>query len=264
MLRHVLIVGYGAIGQKILAELQGAPNLKLGVFLRSGHDALEGFPSVQILRDANEIKAFGPHLIVEAAGQSVVRESVTEWLRTGIDVLISSVGALNDPVLSNAIMRAAQEGGSHLLIPSGALAGIDYVQAVGHVAGTSIRYESRKPLAAWHDELEKRGLSQQAAQEAVTLYHGNAAEAAARYPSNLNVAATLALAAGSFDRVDVTVVADPHSEGNTHTIAVDGPVGTMRVTVVNRPAPDNPKTSMLVAHSISRAIVRHFAPIRIM
>jgi predicted dinucleotide-utilizing enzyme len=36
----------------------------------------------------------------------------------------------------------------------------------------------------------------------------------------------------------------------------------MEVRVVNAPAPDNPKTSMLVAHSVARAIMNHFSPIR--
>ena len=264
MVHRVLIIGYGAIGQKILTELASNENFKLAVFLRSDSETLYNPSSVEVLRNVEDIKIFAPHLIVEAAGQAVVRDAVGDWLRKGIDVLISSVGALNDPVLLNNLEEAAQVGGATLIIPSGALAGIDYVQAVGDVAGTSIRYESRKPLAAWHDELERRGLSEQASREAVALYHGDAAEAAARYPSNLNVAATLALAAGGFDRVDVTVIADPQAQGNTHTISVDGPVGTMRMSVVNRPAPDNPKTSMLVAHSISRTIIRHFSPIRIM
>ena len=140
---------------------------------------------------------------------------------------------------------------------------MDYVQAVGAVPGTHIRYESRKPLAAWQQEIERLGLQDEAATKPVTLYQGDAAGAAERYPANLNVAATLAMAAGGFDRVEVTVIADGRATGNTHSIAVTGPVGTMDVRGVNSPAPDNPKTSMVVAHSVARAIMNHFSSIRI-
>ena len=259
--RRVLLIGYGAIGQAIMTHLQAASGYRLAVLRRNiGHDALP--KDVEALHDLEDVDEFAPDLVVEAAGQTVVRDRVAAWLRDGIDVLISSVGALHDADLRKQLEIAAQHGGSALLIPAGALAGLDYVHAVGAVPGTHIRYESRKPLAAWQQEIERLGLQDEAATNPVTLYKGDAAGAAARYPSNLNVAATLALAAGGFDRVEVTVIADGRATGNTHSIAVTGPVGKMDVRVVNSPAPDNPKTSMVVAHSVARAIINHFSSIR--
>jgi len=259
--RRVLVVGYGAIGEKVVAQLHHATGYKIAIIRRTASDQV--LPDgVSLLSSLDEAKGFAPDLIVEAAGQGLVREHVARWLRAGITVLISSVGVLHDPVLRAELERAALQSGATLLIPSGALAGVDYVHSVGAVPGTRIRYESRKPLAAWHDELDRLGLQDDAREGAVTLYEGDAEGAAARYPANLNVAATLALAAGGFDRVSVKVYADKEATGNTHLISVTGPVGTMHVEVVNAPAPDNPKTSMLVAFSITRAIKNHFSPIR--
>lgn len=258
---RILLIGYGAIGKAILSHLQEVPNYQFAVLRRKVDPSLlpEG---VGLLHDFEEIDEFAPDLIVEAASQALVRDAVVDWLKAGFDVLISSVGALHDSELRGKLEIAAQRGGTALLIPSGALAGVDYVRAVGGVAGTHIRYESRKPLAAWQQEIERLGLESEAKNHPVTLYQGDAAGAAARYPANLNVAATLALAAGGFDHVHVTVIADGRATGNKHSITVDGPIGTMDVQVVNAPAPDNPKTSMVVAHSIARAIVNHFSPIR--
>lgn len=258
---RILLVGYGAIGQKILGYLHEDSRFVLAVLRR--HTGEYKFPvGVQTLQHSDEIASFAPDLIVEAAGQAIVKDAVADWLSTGIDVLISSVGALHDAALRIRLESAAEAGGSALLIPSGALAGVDYVHAVGAVAGTQIHYESRKPLAAWREEIDRLGLQNEAETKPVTLYEGDAAGAAARYPANLNVAATLALAAGGFDRVNVTVIADRAVAGNSHSIAVSGPVGTMRVDVVNAPAPDNPKTSMVVAYSIARAIINRFSSIR--
>lgn len=263
MSRHrILLIGYGAVGRAIMQHLHDVPHYQLAVLRRTkGHDALP--ESVEVLQDLGDVDIFRPDLIVEAAGQTVVRDMVAAWLQDGIDVLISSVGALYDADLRTKLEIAAQRGGSALLIPAGALAGVDYVQAVASVPGTHIRYESRKPLAAWQQELERLGLQDEAVSQPVTLYHGDAAGAAARYPANLNVAATLALAAGGFDRVEVTVIADHRATGNTHSINVSGPVGTMDVRVVNAPSVDNPKTSMVVAHSVARAVVNHFSSIRV-
>lgn len=259
--RRVLVAGYGAIGQKVIAQLHAAKGYELAAIRRNASD--QALPDgVRLFLSIDQIEDFAPDLIVEAAGQTFVRTYAADWLRAGIDVLISSVGVLCDAALRDELEKAALQGGATLLIPSGALAGVDYVHSVGALPGTRIQYESRKPLAAWQDELERLHLHDDAGKGAVTLYEGDAEGAAARYPANLNVAATLALAAGGFDRVDVKVVADKDAKGNTHLISVAGPVGTMRVEVVNAPAPDNPKTSMLVAFSITRAIKNYFSPIR--
>ena len=260
--RRVLVAGYGAIGQKVIEQLHATNAYELATVRRNVSDQVLPY-GVHLLPTMSHIEDFAPDLIIEAASHIFVRTYVPDCLRAGIDVLISSVGALCDSGLRGELENAALQGGATLLIPSGALAGVDYVHSVGAVPGTRIRYESRKPLAAWHVELDRRGLQDEASKGAVTLYDGNAEGAAERYPANLNVAATLALAAGGFDRVEVKVVADKDATGNTHSISVAGPVGTMHVEVVNAPSPDNPKTSILVAYSITRAIENYFSPIRI-
>jgi aspartate dehydrogenase len=64
------------------------------------------------------------------------------------------------------------------------------------------------------------------------------------FPSNVNVAAVLALA-GDGVEVRVSVVADPASSVNTHEIEAAGDFGTFTVRLDNLPNAENPKTSAL-------------------
>src|SRR3546814_14455794 len=79
-------------------------------------------------------------------------------------------------------------------------------------------YESRKPIAVWLDELKALGLGPAALTEPVVLYEGSADIAAQRYPKNLNVAATLALAGTGMQATILRVVADPQATPKHHII----------------------------------------------
>ena len=95
----------------------------------------------------------------------------------------------------------------------------------------------------------------------MTLFSGTAREAAAAYPQNLNVAAALALAGPGFEAVEVAVICDPQANGNGHAVAAQSEFGTMRIEIVNKPSPTNPKTSWIVGQSLLAAIEQHFAPV---
>ena len=82
----------------------------------------------------------------------------------------------------------------------------------------------------------------------------DARQAATLFPQNANVAATIALAGVGFERTEVSLNADPQAQGNTHLLEVEGPCGSMRIELRNKPFPDNPKTSMLAGLSLLRVI----------
>jgi aspartate dehydrogenase len=58
------------------------------------------------------------------------------------------------------------------------------------------------------------------------------------------------------DRTEAVVIADPAVERNTHEVTVTGPFGSIEVRVQNVPSPGQPKTGMIVAGSVVRAIRR--------
>jgi len=68
-------------------------------------------------------------LIIEAAGGDVVRTYAAGWLASGADVMILSAGALVDPVFARELRAVARKHGRRILVPSGAVAGIDGIRA---------------------------------------------------------------------------------------------------------------------------------------
>ncbi len=181
--------------------------------------------------------------------------------KLGLAVLISSIGALHDSALYDRLVATALAHEGRLLLPSGALGALDYVRAVRKARSLSLRYQSRKPPAAWAKELAALGHDAATLAAPVTLFAGNAREAAALYPQNLNVAAALALAGQGFEATGVEVICDPEAGGNTHVVLADSEFGSLRLSIVNKPSPDNPKTSWIVGRSLMAAVEQYFSPV---
>ncbi|MBN3268950.1 aspartate dehydrogenase [Bordetella bronchiseptica] len=262
MTHRIAFIGLGAIASDVAAGLlaDAAQPCQLAALTRAAADlppALAG--RVTLLDSLSDLLAWRPDLVVEAAGQQAIAEHAEGCLKAGLDMIICSAGALADDALRARLIAAAEAGGARIRVPAGAIAGLDYLQAVAGRDDAEVVYESRKPVAAWRAELPGMGIDPDTLAESRTLFSGPAREAALRFPKNLNVAATLALAGIGMTRTRVEVVVDPRARGNQHRIQVRSPLGEMQIELVNAPSPVNPKTSWLVAQSVLATIRRHLA-----
>jgi aspartate dehydrogenase len=243
------LIGYGALAQQITAAFPPS-EAHWVVVVRSNFVATPP-DHVRMARSLAEMLETPPVAVVEAAGPSAVVECVPVLLRAGIPVAIGSVGALADPDLWERLKAASAASGAPFVTPSGAIGGLDYIGAIANTPGALVRYTSRKPFSAWGAELDALGRA--ASPTEVVLFEGAPAEAARRYPKNLNVAVTLALAADPAPVV-VRIVADPSITANTHEIDVESAVGTATLRFANLPSPNNPKTSQLTGLSMLAAL----------
>jgi len=260
--RRVGLIGYGAIATDVARGL-AARGHAIVVLARTPPS--DGMPLAEaIVRSTEDLVRAKPDVIVEAASQAAVRDIVPDCLAAGRSVIVSSVGALSDEQLFERLRDAAIRGGADLILPSGAIGALDYVRAARDEAATEVTYESRKPVAAWAEELAQLGIDGGSLAAPHVLYQGDARTAAARYPANLNVAATLALAGQGFERTRVRVVVDPAATGNSHTIGVEGPLGRMQISIANKAAPSNPKSSLIVSRSILAAVDQVFSPVKML
>jgi aspartate dehydrogenase len=174
---------------------------------------------------------------------------------------VISVGALADPVLYDRLKTAAEFANSRLLLPAGAIGGIDAIAAMGVGGLTFVRYRSRKPPAAWRGSPAEKVVDLGKLAQPAVFYSGTAREAALLYPQNANVAAAVAIAGLGFERTQVELVADPDAPGNVHEIEVEGIAGRFAIQLQGKPSRTNPKTSALAALSVVRALMNEQATI---
>jgi aspartate dehydrogenase len=260
------LIGCGGIAQDVVAALRASPGngvMIVGALARPGrgNDARAKLDGIDIVEALDELLARDPALVAEVAGQPAVAEHGDKILRSGTDLLVISVGALADPALLGRLKSAAQDGSSRILLPAGAIGGIDAIAAMKVAGLTSVRYRSRKPPAAWRGSPAEQVADLGTLTHRTVLYKGTAGEAALLYPQNANVAAAVALAGLGFDATEVELVADPDAPGNVHEIEAEGAAGRFAIQLQGRPSRSNPKTSALAAMSVARALLNERATI---
>jgi aspartate dehydrogenase len=260
-MRHILIIGMGSIGRHVVRALQAeSTRVRLSILVRKQYVAgvkasVEGAGAAEVqVVDQFERLTDIPELAVECAGHGAVEEYGEACLTSGADFLVTSVGALTDAGLLRRLERASRTHIGKVLIPSGALAGIDALAAARLGGLGRVRYTSRKLPLAWLGTPAERMCDLGALTASTEFYTGNAGDAARLFPQNANVAATVALAGIGFDATECSLNADPAAPGNVHLIEAEGGFGQLRIEVQGKPLADNPKTSTLAALSVLRAI----------
>jgi len=243
----VALIGSGAIGSRIaeLLDAGTAPGVRLAGVIPHG-DAGTGFSFADALEAAD--------VVVECAGVAAVSEFGPPTIRSGKDLLVTSIGALCDPSLRSALL---DEGPGRTFLTTGALGGLDAITAAG-AGGTihRITLETRKLPAAlvqpWMDGETTEGLL--AATRPVELLRGGPAELMRAFPKSTNVVSALALAAGNWEVVEAVLIADPGAHRTSHHVVAETSLGTFDFRVTNEASPGNPASSALVPHAVVRGL----------
>src|SRR5262249_18506177 len=132
-------------------------------------------------------------IVVEAAPAEVFEQIAGAAIEAGRIFVPASVGALLPRM---HLVRRAQETGARIVVPTGALLGLDAVRAAAEGRVDSVPIESRKPPRglAGAPYLAQHGIGVEGLTAPKRVFTGNAFDAAAGFPANVNVAAALALA----------------------------------------------------------------------
>ncbi|WP_300303285.1 aspartate dehydrogenase [Ferrovibrio sp.] len=263
MTPQILLIGHGAIAAEVRHHAAQSGLYGIGaVLVRPERQAMvqRELDPVPVLGSLQQL-GFQPALAAECASHSAVRAHGPALLRKGIDLVVASIGALADDALYRDLKAAAREGRAQLILPAGAVPGIDALNAAMIGGLEQASYTSRKPPSAWRGTPAEQVVRLDDLRKPTVHYTGSARAAARDYPKNANVAATVALAGLGFDRTEVRMIADPTVTENIHEISASGAFGTMHLTVRGKPLASNPKTSSLAAYSVIRAILNRIAPL---
>jgi aspartate dehydrogenase len=254
--RRLALVGCGAIGTLVATLLEKRKSsFKVTAVLDADASSAQKLSrrlksKPKVCRSPGELfqKA---DLVLEAASMKAAPGIAEAALRRGLPVVMMSTGGFL--LHREKLTRLAERNRTKIYLPSGALTGLDGVRAARQMGPLkSVSITSTKPPggligAPGLTASQKRLLYK--SKSAFYLYKGGVRGAIRRFPANVNVAATLALASGNPERVRVSVKADPKAKLNQHEIFVSGSFGEMEMVTRNKPSALNPKTSALAVQA---------------
>ena len=262
---RVAIAGLGAIGRALARRLaQGVPGLTLAcAAARDRAKAKIWLDEHGIDCPLVDIDAFPHHadLAVECAPAALLDAVCRPMLAAGKRVMVLSAGAL---LPRPDLIELATANGGQIIVPTGALLGLDAVSAAAEGTIHSVRMITRKPPngLVGAPYLVEHNISVEGLNAAKCVFTGTAREAAAGFPANVNVVAALSLAGIGPDRTTIEIWADPAVSRNCHSIEVDSDSARFSLSIENVPS-ENPKTGRITALSALAALRKLHAPLRV-
>lgn len=152
----------------------------------------------------------------------------------------------------NDLIERAKETGARIVIPSGAMLGIDALKAVAVGTINSVTIKTSKPVAGLINApyMSKVDVDLAAIKEPYRLMAGSVMDIAKEFPANVNVAAAVSLAGIGPERTQMEIWADPSLSHNLHMVTVQSDSSDYSVTIQNRPSEENPATGRITAQSV--------------
>jgi aspartate dehydrogenase len=264
-MRKLGIIGCGSIGNEIAKAVdKGDINVKLTACCdreRARFDSLAAnLKNVKpaYMKAEDVIKKCD--LVVECAHKTAVTDIFKLAIKHKRDMMFLSVGGVLD---NTDLLEEARKKGINVYIPSGAVVGIDGLNAAKYGGLKKVSLTTRKPPRAFRGvkSLLEKGIDVDKVTVETVVYDGPAIGAVRDFPQNINVAATLSLAGMGPEKTTVRIIMDPAVSNNSHELSVEGEFGKFRAVTENFPSPNNPKTSYITSLSAIMLIKKIVEPI---
>ena len=259
------IGGLGAVGFEVARRIDAGEidGLTLAAVSARDHgrarERMAGFRTPADVVAAGELAARAD-IVVECAPAAVFREIAEPAVRAGRILVAISAGALLDYA---DLVETARATGARIVVPSGAVMGLDAVRAAAESGIGSVAMITRKPPGglAGAPYLAEHGIDLEGLDAPLKVFEGSAREGARGFPANVNVAAALGLAGIGPERTRLEIWADPGVTRNTHEIRLEAETVRFHLRIENVPSIGNPRTGRSVAPSVVAALRRFVAPL---
>lgn len=257
------VAGLGAIGMAVArrvdkGEVEGVRLSAVSAAnLQRAATRVKDFDTPPIVVPMEELPNHAD-IVVECAPSSVFANLAELVLSKGLCLMPLSVGALLE---RPDLVELARENGGRIIVPTGALIGLDTVRAMAVGNIHSVTLETRKPPAglAGAPHLVNNDIDIANLSEPLCVLRGSAREAARGFPANVNVAAALALAGIGPEETRVEIWADPTIDRNMQSVRIESDSGEATMIMKNIPSDENPRTGRIVANSVIATLRRHTA-----
>src|SRR3954470_1113412 len=262
---RIAVAGLGAIGTKVVEALdRGIDGLVLTAVAVQNPDKhrsrLAGLARPPALLPIEALVDLAD-IVIECAPSKLVRSIVAPFVGCGKTAIVLSAGALLE---HEDLIELARQNGGQIIVPTGALIGLDAVTAAAVGTIHSVRMVTRKPVRglAGAPYIVEHNIAIEHITEPLKIFDGSAREAAKGFPANVNVAAALSLAGIGPDRTTIEIWADPALPRNVPRIEVDSDSARFSMGIENIPS-ENPKTGRIPALSVIACLRKLRASLRV-
>ena len=259
------IGGLGTVGFEVARRIDGGEIDGLTLCAVSARDHARARERMKGFRAPVDVVVVGElaeraDIVVESAPAAVFRDIAEPVVRAGKILVAISAGALLDHA---DLVETARATGAQIVVPSGAVMGLDAVRGAAESGIESVTMITRKPPGglAGAPHLVEHGIDVEGLQEPLKVFEGSARDGARGFPANVNVAAALGLAGVGPERTRLEIWADPGVTRNTHEIRLEAGTVRFRLRIENVPSEENPRTGRSVAPSVVAALRRFVAPL---
>jgi aspartate dehydrogenase len=262
---RIAVAGLGAIGARVVEALdRGIDGLVLTAVSvqnpekhRSRLANLTGMPAVLPIEALVDVA----DIVIECAPSKLVRSIVAPFVGSGKIAIVLSAGALLE---HEDLIELAKKNGGQIVVPTGALMGLDAVTAAAVGTIHSVLMVTRKPIKglAGAPYIVENNIDIEQITKPLKIFDGTARDAAKGFPANVNVAAALSLAGIGPDRTKIEIWADPTLTRNTHRIDVESDSARFSMSIENIPS-ENPKTGLITALSVIACLRKLRASLRV-
>jgi predicted dinucleotide-utilizing enzyme len=230
--KRIGLAGYGFIGSNLANRIEGIDGLEVAFIYNRDKNKLVDVSPKLIADDLNDIARFDPDIVVEAAHPDITRDYGASILAIA-DYVPVSVTALADDDLYESLKNAASGHGHRLLIPHGALVGLDsLLEWRENWSEVTVTFRKHPDNIDFSDsEYDPTRISGE-----TTLYDGPARGIARLYPRNVNTIITCALATIGLDRLRAVLITDPGLDKAVANVEARGKDGSYLCTTREQPA----------------------------
>ncbi|AYG71021.1 MULTISPECIES: aspartate dehydrogenase [unclassified Rhizobium] len=261
------IAGIGAVGAAVARALDRGeiPGCELAAVTARDNNRAAQFVSTLARsvphRGLDEL-AFECDIVLEALPPAMFEAVARPALEAGKTLIAMSASQL---LGRTDLFELAKRTGGRVIVPSGAMLGLDALKAaaVGNLRAVSI--VTRKPPASLHGApyIARQGINLASLKEPICILKGSVTEVAREFPANVNVAAAVSLAGIGPDRTLMEIWADPSLSVNSHAVSVQSDSSDFTVSIQNRPSDENPATGRITSQSVIAYLRQLNAVIRI-